>query len=251
MAVVLGVDVGGSGVKGAPVDVESGELTADRRRIETPQPATPDAVADVVRDVVEHFEWSGPIGITVPAVVQHGVVRTAANIDPSWIGTDAEKLFGERCDCPVHVLNDADAAGVAEMTFGAGRGRKGVVLLATLGTGIGSALFVDSRLVPNTELGHLRLEAAPDAEDWAASAVRKAEDLSWSQWAERVSDWVAGVEAVLWPDLIIFGGGVSKRADKWMGDVEARTELVAAELRNEAGIVGAAVLAGHGKDTDQ
>ncbi len=243
MDTVLGIDIGGSGIKGAPVDLAAGELAADRHRIATPQPATPEAVAEVVTTLVGYFDWEGPIGITVPAVVQRGVVRTAANIDPGWIGTDADALFTERSGCPVTVLNDADAAGVAEMAFGAGRGRTGVVLLATLGTGIGTAVFVDGGLVPNTELGHLRIEAAADAEDWAAASRRKPEGLSWTEWAGRVNDWLAAVETVLWPELVIFGGGVSRKSHKWLDAITARAEVTTAELRNEAGIVGAAMVA--------
>jgi polyphosphate glucokinase len=244
---VLGIDIGGSGIKGAVVDTASGELLTERHRIETPQPSTPDAVADVVAEVVAHHDYEGPVGCTFPAVVRRGVVETAANVDDSWIGTDADALFTERLGMDVTMLNDADAAGLGEMRFGAGRGRDGVVLLLTFGTGIGSALIVDGRLVPNTELGHLELDGV-DAEDRAASRWREEEGLSWKEWAGRVNRYLAHVEAVLAPDLFIIGGGVSRKADEFFPYLSPRTPFVAAHLRNNAGIVGAAVAASLAKD---
>jgi polyphosphate glucokinase len=239
---VLGIDIGGSGIKGAVVDTATGELLSDRHRIETPQPSTPDAVAEVVAELVAHHGYEGPVGCTFPAVVRRGVVQTAANVDESWIGTDADALFTERLGMPVTMLNDADAAGLAEMRFGAGRDRDGVVLLLTFGTGIGSGLIVDGRLVPNTELGHLQLDGV-DAEDRAASRWREEEDLSWEEWAGRVNRYLQHVERVLPIDLFIIGGGVSRRADKFFPHLDLRTPFVAAHLRNNAGIVGAAVAA--------
>ncbi|HSP60337.1 MAG TPA: ROK family protein [Ornithinimicrobium sp.] len=240
---ILGVDIGGSGIKGAPVDLEKGAFATDRIRIETPEDATPEAVAEIVADIIAEFDDEidddSPVGITVPAVVHHGVVRTAANIDKSWIGTDADALFSRRLDRPVHVVNDADAAGVAEMHHGAGRGNDGVVLLTTLGTGIGSALFRGGELLPNTELGHLEIDGH-DAETRAASSVREEEDLSWEEWAERLQRYYSHVENLLWPDLIIVGGGVSKKAHKFLPLLHLRAPIVAAELRNDAGIIGAA-----------
>ncbi|GAA1167571.1 ROK family protein [Ornithinimicrobium humiphilum] len=245
---ILGIDIGGSGIKGAPVDLDAGRFTRERIKIATPEESTPEAVADVVADLVDQLadevEDGTPVGITVPAVVDHGVVRTAANIDKDWIGTDAEKLFRERLGRPVHVLNDADAAGVAEMHFGAGKGNDGVVLLTTLGTGIGSALFVGGRLLPNTELGHLEIDGH-DAETRAASSVKDEEGLSYKDWAKRLQRYYSHVEALLWPDLIIVGGGVSRKADKFLPRLELRTPIVPAELRNEAGIIGAAWQAAH------
>ncbi|GAB3591586.1 ROK family protein [Angustibacter peucedani] len=243
--IALGIDVGGSGVKGAPVDLATGELLADRLRLETPQPATPEAVADVVAEVGRHFTdhlGDGPIGITVPGVVTHGIVRSAANIDPTWIGTDADTLLSERIGRDVHVVNDADAAGVAEARFGAARGQRGLVLMTTLGTGIGTALLLDGRLVPNSELGHLEIDGH-DAESRAASSVREVEDLSWEEWAERLQRYYGVVEDLLWPSLIVVGGGVSKKADKFLPLLHLRAPIVAATLRNQAGIVGAALLA--------
>lgn len=245
---VLGIDIGGSGIKGAPVDLDKGELTQERRRIDTPEGASPDDVVDVVLELVEGFadavDKGSPVGIAVPAAVQRGVVRTAANIDQSWIDTDADALFTDKLGREVHVVNDADAAGVAEMQFGAGREQKGVVLLTTLGTGIGSALFVDGVLVPNTELGHLEIDGH-DAETRAASSAREREDLSWKDWAKRLQRYYETVEALLWPDLIIVGGGISKKADRFLPLLELRAPIVAAELRNQAGIVGAAWHAKH------
>ncbi|WP_028924525.1 polyphosphate--glucose phosphotransferase [Pseudonocardia acaciae] len=238
----FGVDIGGSGIKGAPVDLEHGKLAKERFRVPTPQPSTPDAVAKTVREVLDHFGWDGPFGCTFPAVVQHGMVRTAANVDKSWIGTDAHELLRAATGREPLVVNDADAAGLAEVRFGAARGHKGVVLVTTLGTGIGSAIVVDGRLVPNTELGHLELDGH-DAESRAAESAREREDLSWEDWAARLTRYYRHVEDLVWPDLIVAGGGVSKKAEKWLPLVQARTELVPATLLNTAGIVGAAVLA--------
>lgn len=240
---ILGIDIGGSGIKGAPVDLDKGELAARRSRIDTPDGAAPKDVLEVVAEVVEHFadavDASSPVGITVPAVVQRGVVRSAANIDSSWIDTDADAMFTERLGRPVHVVNDADAAGVAEMHYGAGVGQKGVVLLTTLGTGIGSALFVDGILVPNTELGHLEIDGH-DAETRAASSVKEEEGLSWKKWAERLQRYYETIERLFSPDLIIVGGGVSKDSDKFLPRLELRAPIVPATLKNSAGIVGAA-----------
>ncbi|MFE5795845.1 polyphosphate--glucose phosphotransferase [Streptomyces sp. NPDC056503] len=242
---VFGVDIGGSGIKGAPVDLERGALAEERHKVLTPQPSTPHDVAGSVAEVVAHFGWSGPIGVTFPGVVTGSTVRTAANVDTSWIGTDAGALIGEAVGgLPVTVLNDADAAGVAEMTFGAGRGRTGTVILLTLGTGIGSAVFTDGRLVPNTELGHLELKGH-DAEKRASSKAREDEELSWEHWAtKRLRKYLAHVEMLFSPELFILGGGVSRKADKFLPYLDGiRAEIVPAELRNDAGIVGAAMAA--------
>jgi polyphosphate glucokinase len=239
-AAAVGVDVGGTGIKGAPVDTARGELTADRVRILTPSPATPDAVGATVADVVGRLDGPGPIGITMPAVVRAGVVETAANIDPSWIGVDAHDLFGGALQRDVVVLNDADAAGLAEMRFGAGAGHHGTVVVVTLGTGIGSAVFSDGVLLANTELGHLPLEGG-DAEDWAADSARDRDELSWKHWSHRLQKYFELLESLIWPELIIVGGGVSKKAEKFLPRIEIRTPLVAAQLQNEAGIIGAAV----------
>lgn len=241
----LGIDVGGSGIKGAPVNLETGEFAADRLRIDTPQPSTPSAVAEVIAKIVEHFEdqISGEaIGVTLPAVVTHGVVRTAANIDQSWIGTAAEQLLGEKLGHPVTVVNDADAAGVGELHYGAARDHDGLVLVSTLGTGIGSALLNEGALVPNTELGHLEIDGH-DAEHKAADSARDRDNLSWEDWAERLQRYYAHLEDLLWPDLIVVGGGVSKKADKFLPLLHLRAPIVPAQLQNAAGIVGAAWLA--------
>ena len=238
----FGIDIGGSGIKGAPVDIATGKLTQDRLRVPTPQPAKPHAVADVVREVLDHFGWTGPFGCTFPAVVQHGVVRTAANVHHSWVGTDATALLRERTGRAPVVVNDADAAGLAEVQFGAAKGRGGTVLVITLGTGIGSALVHDGVLVPNTELGHLEIDGH-DAETRAADSAREREGMSWEEWGGRLTRYFTHVEDLLWPDLIVVGGGVSKKSDHWLPHVRARTPIVPAALRNEAGIIGAAVLA--------
>jgi polyphosphate glucokinase len=243
----FGIDIGGSGIKGAPVNLHKGELADDRFRIPTPQPATPDAVADVVRQVLEHFDWKRPFGCTFPAVVQHGVVRTAANVDDAWIGTDGHALLSKATGQTALLVNDADAAGVAEARFGAARDHDGLVLVSTLGTGIGSALLVDGRLVPNTELGHLEIDGH-DAESQAADSARDREQLSWEDWATRLTRYYQVAENLFWPDLIVVGGGVSKKSDKWMDLVKTRTRMVPAQLLNNAGIVGAAVLAAETHD---
>ena len=237
----FGIDIGGSGIKGAPVDLATGEFTADRLRIATPQPSTPQAVAECVKQVLDHFEWTGPYGCTLPAVVQHGVARTAANIDPSWIGTDVDKLFETVTGRNSYLSNDADAAGLAEVRFGAAAGQPGTVIVTTLGTGIGSALIFDGVLVPNTELGHLEVDGH-DAEKRAASSVKDAEGLSYKHWAKRLHAYYTALENLLWPDLIVVGGGVSKDAEKFLPLLDIRTRIVPASLQNNAGIVGAAVL---------
>ncbi|MET9510361.1 polyphosphate--glucose phosphotransferase [Streptomyces flavidovirens] len=240
---VFGVDIGGSGIKGAPVNLERGDLAEPRHKVLTPHPATPDDVAGCVQEVVSHFGWSGPVGITFPGVVTGGITRTAANVDKGWIDVDARALLGERLGLPVTVLNDADAAGVAEMTFGAGAGRKGTVFLLTFGTGIGSALFIDGTLVPNTELGHLELNGH-DAEKHASTKAKEDEDLSWQHWAHRVQKYLAHVEMLFSPELFIIGGGVSRKAEKFLPLIEGvRAEIVPAQLQNNAGIVGAAMAA--------
>ena len=240
--IVMGVDIGGTGIKGAPVDIDKGELAGERFRILTPHPATPKAVADVVGEVVEHFDWKGPVGATFPAVVKDGMTLSAANVDKEWIGANADEIFTDRLGMPVTVLNDADAAGLAEMRFGAGRDRNGVVIIVTLGTGIGCGMFLDGKLVPNTELGHIEINGK-DAETFAADSVRERKELSWKKYATRVELYLRKLDALLWPDLIIIGGGASKKADKFLPLIDVRPEVVAAGLQNEAGIVGAALAA--------
>ncbi|MFC8998698.1 polyphosphate--glucose phosphotransferase [Streptomyces rochei] len=245
---IFGVDIGGSGIKGAPVDLDRGDLAQERCKVLTPHPATPDGVADGVKQVVEHFGWTGPVGLTFPGVVTDGAtVRTAANVDKSWVDTDARALFGERLGgLDVTVVNDADAAGVAEMHFGAGRGRKGTVILLTFGTGIGSAVFSDGVLVPNSELGHLELDGH-DAEKRASSKAKDDHDLSWEHWAHRVQKYLAHVEMLFSPQLFIIGGGVSRKSHKFLHHIEGiKAEIVPAQLQNNAGIVGAAMRAAEG-----
>ena len=244
MTTRLGIDIGGTGIKGAPVDTATGELIADRFRLLTPHPATPDAVAGVVADVAKHFDWTGPIGATFPAVVKDGVVQTAANVDQSWIGADAAALLSKATGARVTVLNDADAAGMAEMEFGVGKGRNDTVIVITLGTGIGSAVFSRGHLVPNTELGHLKIRGK-DAERRAAESIRETKHLSWKQWAKRLNEYIAQLDALFWPDLIVVGGGISKKGSKFLPLLKSRAAIVPAQLLNEAGIVGAAVVTEH------
>jgi polyphosphate glucokinase len=237
----LGIDIGGTGVKGAIVDTKKGVFVTDRLRIETPRPATPEAVAKVVAQIVEHFDWHDAFGCTFPGVVTHGVIRTAANMDPSWVGVDARDVFGKAAGAKVAVMNDADAAGVAEVAFGAAKGIAGVVHVVTLGTGIGSALISRGELVPNTELGHLELNGS-DAERYAAEIVRDRDNLDWDEWAARLTEYFTMLENLIWPDLFVVGGGVSKQSDEWLPKVKTRTKIEPARLRNKAGIIGAALL---------
>lgn len=243
MEEILGIDIGGSGIKGAPVEVARGALKAERRRIPTPDPSTPEAVAAVVGELARHFDWEGPIGCTFPAVVKGGVTLSAANVDADWIGCDAENLFQRATGCPVVVMNDADAAGLAEVTFGAGRGVGGVVMMLTFGTGIGSALFMDGRLVPNTELGHLMLRRGKEAEAFASDRVREKKELSWKKWAKRVNEVLAELDALFSPDMYIVGGGVSKNFTRFGDYLKSKARIEPAQLLNEAGIVGAAMAA--------
>ncbi|RKZ42418.1 MAG: ROK family protein [Gammaproteobacteria bacterium] len=240
---ILGIDIGGSGIKGAPVNINTGELIAERHRIITPQPSLPGAVAEVVAEMLQHFNWQGPIGCTFPAVIKNGVVYTAANVDHSWIGTNGEALIQNKTGCPTLLLNDADAAGIAEMTYGAGKGHQGVVIMHTFGTGIGSAIFVNGQLVPNTEFGHLEIRCK-EAEHRASARNRTDEDLNWKAWTWRVNEFLARMEALFWPDLFIIGGGVSRKNDKFLHLLQARAEIVPAQMLNQAGIIGAAIAAG-------
>ena len=238
----MGIDVGGSGIKGAIVDLETGELTTKRHRIETPKKSTPTAVLDVVRDVVAFHEWKGAVGITIPSVVQHGVVKSAANISKKWIGVDAETVFSEALGVPVAVLNDADAAGIAEVKYGAAHGADGVILVLTFGTGIGSALINNGALVPNTEMGHLEFRGM-EAEAYAAARLVERENMNIDWWASRVNEFLQHVDFIFNPDVIIFGGGISKRFDDLVRHFDVRAEVLPATLRNNAGIVGAAMAA--------
>jgi polyphosphate glucokinase len=247
-AVPFGIDFGGSGIKGAPVDLEKGEFAAERVRIDTPSPSTPEAVTQVFVELLTSFPDSeGPVGVTVPGIVRRGVVHSAANIDQHWIGEDADELFTKATGRDVHVVNDADAAGLAEVRYGAAKGRGGLVLMTTLGTGIGSALVYDGVLVPNSELGHIEIDGH-DAESRAASSAREREDLSWKDWAHRLTTYYRKLELLFSPDLFVVGGGVSKKADKFLPLIDIDTEIIPAELLNAAGIIGAALYATESND---
>jgi polyphosphate glucokinase len=244
----FGIDFGGSGIKGAPVDLERGEFAQERVRIDTPQPSTPTSVSEVFADLLSKFDDSdGPVGVTVPGVVVKGVVRSAANIDKHWIGEDVDRLITEKTGREVRVVNDADAAGLAEVRYGAAKGRRGLVIVTTLGTGIGSALVYDGVLVPNSELGHLEIDGH-DAEKRAASSAREREDLSWKDWAQRLTTYYRKLEDLFSPELFVVGGGVSKKADHFLPLLDIRTEIIPAQLRNAAGIVGAALYATENQD---
>jgi len=239
---ILGIDIGGSGIKGALVDVDKGVLSTARHRIPTPQPATPKAVAETINELVNHFNWNGKIGCGFPASIIKGIVRTASNIDKGWMGVNAQELFSETTNCKTIVLNDADAAGIAEVEFGAGKDVDGSTIIITVGTGIGTAMFTKKQLVPNTELGHLILNSMI-AEHYASDAVRKKDHLSWKKWSYRFNEYLSEIERLLWPELIILGGGISKKSDKYLKHLKTKAEIVPAKLRNEAGIIGAAMAA--------
>lgn len=239
---VLGIDIGGSGIKGAPINTDTGELLAERYRIPTPDPSEPEAVSEVIAQIAVEFDWQGPIGCTFPAVIKHGVAYTAANVDKRWIGTDAAALIKRKTGCETMVLNDADAAGMAELQFGAGQGNNGVLIMLTFGTGIGTAIFVNRQLLPNTELGHMEL-CSMEGEHYASDAVRKREDLSWEQWAERANRYIQALDALFWPDLFIIGGGVANKPDKFLKHLDTRAAIAIAACKNEAGMIGAALAA--------
>jgi polyphosphate glucokinase len=239
----LGIDIGGSGIKAAPVDTATGTLLTERVKVETPHPAVPDEVTAVVAQHVKNFAWTGPVGVAFPGVVVDGVTMTAANLNPAWIGLDTRALFSKAAGAPVSLINDADAAGLAEMKFGAGAGRQGTVLMLTFGTGIGSALFRGGVLIPNTELGHIEIRGR-DAEKRASERAKALHDLSWGKWAGRVDEYLHHVEALMAPDLVIIGGGISRKADKFLPLLTSlHAAVVPAAMQNEAGIVGAALSA--------
>lgn len=239
---VLGIDIGGSGIKGAPVDTKSGKILDERHRIPTPEPSSPEQVAKTIKEMVKHFKWKGAIGCGFPAVVQNGIVRTAANIDKSWININARKLFSESTGLPVWVTNDADAAGIAEAKFGAAAGFKGTFVVLTIGTGIGSALFVKGKLYPNTEFGHIEYKGM-DAEIYTSDATRKREALGWDEWGKRLNDYLGAIEFLCWPELIIIGGGASKKIDQFEQQLKLRARVLPAHFLNNAGIIGAAMAA--------
>ncbi|KAI9029178.1 putative polyphosphate glucokinase [Hyaloraphidium curvatum] len=243
--VVFGIDIGGSGIKGAPVDVEKGKMLTERFRIETPQPATPEAVGETVKKLVEHFGWTGPIGCTFPAIVHKGHTLSAANVDGSWLNAHAEKILSEAVGRPVVLINDADAAGLAEAVFGAAKGVPGTVCVLTFGTGIGSALVVDGKLILNTEFGHLIFPKHEIAERYCAARVKEDTDMKWDEYSKRVNEYLTHVQLLLSPSLFVAGGGISKKADKWLPKAKEglRCDVVPAALQNEAGIIGAALQA--------
>lgn len=237
---ILGIDIGGSGIKGAPVDTSDGVLLAPRFRVETPQPATPEAVAQGVDEIVRYFRWEGSIGCGYPGVIKHGRTLSAANLDPAWIGLEAEHMLTQATGCRVSLINDADAAGLAEMRFGAGMNNPNPVMMLTIGTGIGAAMFVNGHLVPNLELGHLIIRGK-DAEARASDRVRMEKDLTWKQWARRFNEYLAYLDKLFSVDLYILGGGVSKRFDKFAPFLQSNAQIVPAKLLNDAGTIGAAL----------
>jgi polyphosphate glucokinase len=242
----FGIDFGGTGIKGAPVDLETGDFAQERERISTPDKSTPENIAEIFVELLDKFpDCTGAVGVTVPGVVRHGVVHSAANIDKSWIGTDADKLFTKATGREVHVVNDADAAGLAEVRYGAAKGRSGLVIVTTLGTGIGSALVNDGVLVPNSELGHLEI-GGRDAESRAANSARTREELTWKHWAKRLTKYYRTLEMLFSPELFVVGGGVSKESEEFLPLIDIDTEIIPAKLLNKAGVVGAALYASEG-----
>ena len=239
---ILGIDIGGTGIKGNPVDTVTGEALADRHRLLTPKPATPDAMVDTVKELVDHFNWKGPIGCGFPAAIKHEIVMTASNIDKSWIGKNASEMIRQRTGCPTHLVNDVDAAGIAEMSFGEGKGVKGTVIVVAVGTGIGTAVFTDGYLLPNSELGHVSLGGIV-GEEYASNATRKREELGWEEWGHRLNRYLKRLEFLLWPDLIILGGGVSKHSHEFLSYIDINCEVIPAKMLNHAGTIGAAIAA--------
>ena len=240
---ILVVDIGGTGIKAAIVETTTGTLVSKRVRVLTPQPATPEAIGLSLKEMVRSHQWSGQIGIGFPAAIQYGIARTAANVDQSFIGLPITECFSEHTGCQVHIANDADVAGLAEVRFGAGKGKSGVVLVVTIGTGLGTALFVDGHLLPNTELGHVFLKNGIEAERYASEAVRIKKDLKWAEWGGRLNLYLTTMESLLWPDLIVLGGGVSNKLHKYAPMITTKAQVVAASFLNQAGIVGAALFA--------
>ncbi|PSR12612.1 MAG: polyphosphate glucokinase [Bacteroidetes bacterium] len=242
--IVLGVDIGGSGIKGGLIDIKKGEMITERYRLETPQPATPAAVAATFKELIDHFDWKGPVGVGFPAIVRHGKALSASNIDASWIGVDITKLLSKAAGCPVYVLNDADAAGIAAMHYGVGKGEQGVVFMITIGSGIGSALFMDGKLVPNTELGHIYLKNNKEvAEKYISGNARKARGLGWSAWGKQFNKYLLHLERLFSPDLIILGGGGSKQFANFQDKIQLNCRVIPAGLLNQAGAIGAAYYA--------
>ncbi len=240
---VLGIDIGGSGIKGAPINTTTGEALAERFRIKTPNPAVPEAMIEAIGQIAEHFDWKNPIGCGFPGVVKNGVVHTAANLEKSWVGKNAAAMIEARTGCKTALVNDADAAGMAEVTFGAGRNHSGLVFMITIGTGIGTAMFINGQLVPNTELGHVYLKNGKEGEHYASEKVKKDGDLKWDDWGKRVNEYLQELDKLFWPDLFIIGGGISKKIDKFLPYLKLRAEIRPAQMRNMAGIVGAAYCA--------
>lgn len=240
---ILGIDVGGTGIKAAIVETTTGELLSERTRVATPRPATPEAIGQTLKEVVDYHQWTGPIGMGFPAAIQHGIARTAANVDKSFIGLPIADYFSTQTGQLIHMANDADVAGLAEMRFGAGKDNPGVVLIITIGTGLGTALFSDGHLLPNTELGHVYLENGIEAERYASEAVRILKELKWKEWGDRFNLYLTTMEGLLWPDLIVLGGGVSEKLHKFSPMITTKAPVVAASFLNQAGIVGAALFA--------
>lgn len=241
---ILGIDVGGTGIKAGIVETTTGELLTERTRVVTPRPATPEALGQTLKTMLDQHQWSGvTIGMGFPAAIQHGIARTAANIDHSFIGLPVAEFFSQYTGCPVYMANDADAAGLAEIRFGAGKGNPGVVLIVTIGTGLGTALFVDGHLLPNTELGHVLLENGIVGERYASESVRIVNQLKWREWGPRLNLYLTTMESLLWPDLIVLGGGVSEKLHKFAPMITTKAPVVAASFLNQAGIVGAALFA--------
>jgi polyphosphate glucokinase len=242
---ILGIDVGATGLKGGLVDVRTGEMIGERFRIKTPKPAAPKTVTEVFCDVVKHFDWKGNIGVGFPSVIRNGVIKTAANIEKDWIGMNVEEHFEKACGCKVFGINDADAAGIAELYFGAADGQNGSTIMLTLGTGIGSAMFLDGVLVPNTEFGHLKMEDDMVAEKYCSDGIRKKTGMTWDEYGKRLNRYIKHLDRIFSPDLIILGGGGSKEFASYQDFLKTPVKVITAQKLNSAGIIGAAYYAYH------
>jgi len=243
MKAILGIDVGGSGIKGAIIDTKKGKLLTKRYRVPTPSLANPENIAHTIIKIIDHFNWKDIVGIGFPSVVKNGVICTAANIDKAFIGIDFETYLKKKTDCKIKIINDADAAGIAEMKFGIGKDQRGLVMIITIGTGIGTCLFMNGKIIPNTELGHIYLPDNKESELYASDATRQKLNLNWEEWAYRLNEILVYYENLFWPDLFILGGGISKEEEKYMKYLKIRTKIVTAQFQNYAGMIGAAIYA--------
>mgnify|MGYP000332741153 FL=1 len=242
---ILGIDVGGSGMKGGIVNIETGEMISERHRIPTPVPRTPEAMADVIAELVQHFDYKGKVGCGFPTVIKKGICKSPGNLDPSWLGVNVEELFEKKTGLDFTVVNDADIAGYASIEYGVGKGKDGLVIMITIGTGLGSGAFYDGKLIPNFELGQIPYKKYKKIELWAAASAKEREGLTYKKWGKRFNKFLKYVDLIVAPDLILLGGGTSKDFDEFKKYITIETPVIPAELQNHAGIIGAAAAAMH------